>query len=168
MVKEKLLGLFRIYLVCVAGLVIIMVGIALSRHPFVPIRGFTALMPLLFGGIGAVVLFVIFVWIGVGVAVYHDAKQRGMEPLLWALVAMLVPYLLGLIAYLIVRHPLQSLCTSCRQPVSANDVYCKSCGVSLQVHCPACGRPSLPAARFCPHCGAPMGERPATAPTHIP
>ena len=80
-------------------------------------RGFPLILALLVSFFGALILIGIFVWVGIGIAVYHDAKKRGMEPLLWALVATLVPYLLGLIAYLIIRHPIQSFCPSCSQPI---------------------------------------------------
>ncbi len=161
MVKTKIIKLLQVYLVCVAALFIIMVGLSLSSHSFIRGSGFPMLAALAIWMIGSLVLLGIFTWIGIGIAVYYDAKQRGMEPLLWALVATLVPYLLGLIAYLIVRHPVQSACPSCGQAITLNDVYCRSCGGPVQAQCPSCGRPSAPAARFCPHCGTPMGDRPA-------
>ena len=39
----------------------------------------------------------------IAVYVYQDAKRRGMEPILWALVAAIVPWFIGLIIYLLVR-----------------------------------------------------------------
>ena len=39
----------------------------------------------------------------IGVYVYRDAERRDMNGLLWALVAVFVPSLIGLIIYLLVR-----------------------------------------------------------------
>ena len=39
----------------------------------------------------------------VGYYVYKDAKKRDMDAVLWTLVAVLVPSLIGLIIYLVVR-----------------------------------------------------------------
>ena len=167
MVKAKLMKLFHIYLISVAALFVVLVIVSLGRwvfpfgHHFPTLLRFPPLLPLAFAGIGAIFLLMIFVWIGIGVAVYYDAKQRGMEPLLWALVAMLIPYLLGLIAYLITRHPIQSVCPACGQSYTSNDVFCKQCGHAVQTKCPSCGRPASTTARFCPNCGTPLSEPPA-------
>jgi hypothetical protein len=160
MIKEKLLGLLHVYLMCVGGLFVIVLAFALlGRQVHMHYGGaFPMVAGPIFFLVGALILLFIFTWIGIGVAVYYDAKRRGMEPLLWALVATLIPYLLGLIAYLIVRHPVQSLCASCSQPYTPNDVYCKHCGTAVQAQCPSCGRPATSAARFCPQCGARMGD----------
>ena len=170
MVKAKLVKLFHIYLISVAALFVVLVMVAffarmfpLGYH-FPTLLRFPPLLPLAFGGIGAIFLLIIFVWIGIGVAVYYDAKQRGMEPLLWALVAMLIPYLLGLIAYLITRHPIQSVCPSCGQSYTSSDVFCKYCGHAVQTKCPSCGRPASTTARFCPNCGTPLAGPAAPSP----
>ena len=112
--------------------------------------------------IGSVLLVILFVWIGIGVFVYYDAKQRGMEPLLWALVAAFVPYLLGLIAYLVVRQPIQGTCPSCGRQFSAADVFCKHCGHAVQAQCSSCRRAMSAGARFCPSCGTGLNEAPGT------
>ncbi|MBZ5500167.1 MAG: zinc ribbon domain-containing protein [Acidobacteriia bacterium] len=160
MVKEKLLSLFRIYLLSAAALIAILV-LASAGQPLIHSRDFTLLAALVVGLIGSMALLVIFVWIGIGVIVYHDAKRRGMEPLLWALVATLIPYFLGLIAYLIVRHPIQSMCPACGQAFPVGEAFCRHCGQAVQAQCPSCGRPTAVGARFCPHCGSRMAEPPA-------
>ncbi len=99
--------------------------------------------------------FGIFLMIGIGIAVYQDAHKRSMEaPLVWALIAALGPYFLGLIVYLIIRKPIQSVCGSCAKPLGGTESFCPHCGQSLRSSCSSCERPVHASARFCPHCGA--------------
>lgn len=101
------------------------------------------------------VFFGIFLTIGIGIAVHRDARHRGMEaPLVWALIAALGPYFLGVIVYLIVRKPIQSQCGSCGKALGGIEGFCPHCGQSLQSSCSSCDRPVHATARFCPHCGA--------------
>jgi hypothetical protein len=150
--KKIFLILLTVY-VFIVGAVLIG-GLFLSRASGEPIF---SLAPLLV----ALVLLGVFFAIGIGVAVYHDAQQRGMEPLVWALVAALVPYFIGLIAYLVVRQPKSARCGGCGAPVIAGDSYCKVCGKRISPPCPACARPIDPSARFCQHCGANLDSPPA-------
>ncbi len=165
MIKSKLIRLLQVYLILVAAIVALTVTFMMIRYPFFPRMHFPRFgmgVPA-FIFLGAVGLAMLFVWIGIGVAVYYDAKQRGMEPLVWALVATLVPYFLGLIAYLIVRHPVQVVCGICGQPFTAADIFCKNCGHAVQAKCSSCGQPAAATARFCPHCGTPLAAPPAPA-----
>ncbi len=160
MIRSKLITLLQIYLILVAILVAFVIssrtiGRSFFFHfPFFP---FGRMEFAILGFVGLTLLFVCF---GIGVAVYYDARRRGMEPLLWALVAALVPYFLGLIAYLVVRHPLQSVCGFCGQPLSATDLFCKNCGHAVQAKCPSCGQPAVADARFCPRCGTSLASPP--------
>ena len=60
--------------------------------------------------------------------VYEDASRRMMPPVLWALVAILVPNLLGFLIYFAVRRPIAQPCAKCGQPVRANARFCSWCG----------------------------------------
>jgi hypothetical protein len=60
--------------------------------------------------------------------VYEDARRRVMPPVLWVLVAFLVPNLLGFLIYFAVRRPVAAPCTQCGQPVPANTRFCSWCG----------------------------------------
>jgi hypothetical protein len=60
--------------------------------------------------------------------VYEDARRRIMPPVLWTLVALLVPNLLGFLIYFAVRRPIAAPCTQCGQPVLANTRFCSWCG----------------------------------------
>ena len=110
--------------------------------------------PLILVPVSFLVLFFLHLMIGLGVFVYRDAKSRGMEPLLWALVAVLVPYFVGVIIYLIVRQQALAQCPSCGQRMTPGATYCPACGKPMRMVCQAC-KAAVPAgARFCPACGA--------------
>lgn len=156
MIRSKLIRLLQIYLILVAVIVAFVVGIRIIGRSFFFHFPFVPLGAIQFAIIAILGLLLLFAWIGLGVAVYYDAKRRGMEPLVWALVAALVPYLLGLIAYLIVRHPVQVVCAFCGQPLAGTDLFCKNCGHAVQPKCSSCGQPAAADARFCPHCGTPL------------
>jgi hypothetical protein len=60
--------------------------------------------------------------------VYVDAVRRGMPPIPWTALAVLVPNCVGFVLYFVLRKPI--------------------------LHpCPSCGRGVVPDAAFCPHCG---------------
>jgi hypothetical protein len=60
---------------------------------------------LLGGVICLIMLIPIIITIFIAIWVYKDAESRGMSGILWALVAIFVPYFIGLIIYLVVRKP---------------------------------------------------------------
>jgi hypothetical protein len=107
-------------------------------------------------------LVTLFIAIGLGMFVYRDAKERGMEPLLWALVAALVPYFVGLVVYLVVRGTRQVVCPSCGRH-SADSAFCPACGHPLRAACRSCGKPVRNGPAFCPHCGVRLGPESGTA-----
>lgn len=63
--------------------------------------------------------------------VFADARQRGMRPVLWVLVCILLPHLLGFLLYFVMRQPLASPCGHCGQPIPKGQRFCSWCG-SLQ------------------------------------
>jgi hypothetical protein len=93
-----------------------------------------SIIPLMF----IMVLFFI-IPVMIGVFVYRDASERGMNALLWTIVAVFVPSLIGLIIYLIFRENYSSLsCASCGERVRPEFVNCPSCGAGLKDKCPSC------------------------------
>lgn len=107
----------------------------------------------------ALILFSIFfllVPVLVGIFVYRDASDRGMNALLWTLVAVLVPGMLGLIVYLILREKQGDslLCGQCQKPVHASFNVCPHCGNELKGKCPSCGFPVESGYRNCPNCAS--------------
>ena len=71
--------------------------------------------------------------------VYTDAARRGMPPIPWTALAVVIPNCAGFVLYFVLRKPI--------------------------LHpCPACGRGVAPDAAFCPRCGQPqmnMGPQPS-------
>ncbi len=82
----------------------------------------------------------------------RDAKRRGMSPTLWTLVAILVPYLIGVMVYFILREPLAFDCPRCGVMVNARFNYCPACSCNLRPTCPQCKHDVREQDRFCPHC----------------
>lgn len=112
--------------------------------------------------LGPVVLifgFMVIIPIIIGVYVYRDATARGMNALLWTLVAMLVPSLVGVIIYLIVRENYSALsCANCGERVSSSFAACPSCGNPLKEKCPSCGAVVEPHYKVCPSCSATLNQ----------
>lgn len=101
----------------------------------------------------AIGLLMLFIAIGIGVFVWSDARRRGMEPVLWTLVAVLVPYFIGFVIYLTQRQPLRLPCPACGAAASEREAFCPACGQRMGNVCAGCQRPLVAGARFCPHCG---------------
>ena len=90
----------------------------------------------------------------VAVYVYRDANRRGMNAVLWMLIALLTPSLLGLIIYLLVRSNYSDLtCPNCNSPVEESYVVCPNCRTKLRPTCEVCSSPVQTTWKVCPHCG---------------
>jgi RNA polymerase subunit RPABC4/transcription elongation factor Spt4 len=100
-------------------------------------------MPCLMGG-----------WVLLVGYVNADAKRRGMNSLLWTLLAALVPNAIGFILFFVLREPLMRICSHCRAKVQPGFAFCPHCGAALSPACPACRRPVEPGWANCPYCGA--------------
>ncbi len=109
---------------------------------------------------GTALLFMI---VAIGRYVYVDSRARGMEPLLWTSIAMLVPFFIGLAAYHEARRLHHRVCPSCKKESGANSLFCESCGYCWGKECPSCHEVAGSAARFCPQCGTGISDtRPRT------
>jgi hypothetical protein len=64
--------------------------------------------------------------------VYRDAGRRGMPPVPWSLLTLLVPGAVGFIFYFIARHPLLPLCARCGRPLHPDQPGCPSCATSAR------------------------------------
>jgi hypothetical protein len=60
--------------------------------------------------------------------VYGDAQRRAMQSVLWVLVALFVPHLLGFLLYFVLRQPIASTCSHCGQTISIYQRFCSWCG----------------------------------------
>ena len=104
-----------------------------------------------------IALAVLTIPVLIGVYVYRDARRRGMNAVLWTLVAVIAPALVGFIIYLLVRNGYSDLeCPRCGAPVMEQYVVCPQCGAKLRPACPSCSGPIEPDWRVCPRCAAPL------------
>lgn len=95
----------------------------------------------------------------IGVYVYRDARRREMNGLLWALIAVLAPGLIGFLVYLLVRGNYADLnCPQCGTAVREDFVRCPKCGTKLRPACPNCAMPVEPGWVLCPRCTTPLEQ----------
>ena len=95
----------------------------------------------------------------IGVYVYRDAKRRGMNALVWTLIALFAPSLIGFIIYLLVRNSYSDLeCPRCQTTIKDEYVLCPKCGAKLRPFCPNCSAPVEPDWKVCPRCASPLEE----------
>ena len=96
----------------------------------------------------------------VGVYVYRDASSRGRNAVLWTLLAVLAPSLIGFIIYLLVRGSYSNLkCRVCGERLREGYMVCPGCGAKLRPSCPNCSAPVEPDWKLCPRCAAPLPEQ---------
>ena len=137
-------------------------NIVLARHLDAPPAWCRALMGLAAGIAGVCYLLLIGY-------VNRDARRRGMSPLLWTIVAILIPHGLGLILYFILRQPLHSTCPQCGNAVQTGFNFCPRCNYKLSPSCPQCQRLVGISDVYCPYCGASQrNQAPPEAPTKLP
>lgn len=91
--------------------------------------------------------------------VFGDARRRGMNHLLWTLLAIFIPNAIGIILYFILRDPVPVPCPACGAPASKGHAFCAGCGTAVRTACPACRQPVETGWRNCARCGATLTER---------
>ena len=104
-----------------------------------------ALMGLLVGAVVACYLLLIGY-------ITPDARRRGMSPVLWTLVAILVPNALGMVLYFILRQPIRSACPQCGSFVQSGFNFCPHCSHKLSPSCPKCQHMVTATDVYCPYC----------------
>ena len=93
----------------------------------------------------------------IGVYVFRDASSRGMNAVLWTLIAVIAPSLIGFIVYLLVRGNYSNLkCGACGANIREDFMICPACGAKLKPTCPNCSSPVEPDWKVCPRCAAPL------------
>ena len=60
--------------------------------------------------------------------VYADARRRGMPPVAWTALVVLVPNALGFVFYFVLRKPLVHSCSRCHADVPPDAAFCPRCG----------------------------------------
>jgi hypothetical protein len=93
--------------------------------------------------------------------VFGDARRRGMNHVLWTLLAIFIPNAIGVILYFILRDPVPVPCPSCAMPAKKGHAYCACCGAAVRAACPQCREPVEPGWRNCARCGTALGAVPA-------
>ncbi len=77
--------------------------------------------------------FVMISTIIISVWVYKDAKQRGLNALLWAILVFIIGNFGGLILYLLVgRTQNNVVCSKCNSTTSGNGIFCSTCGEKIE------------------------------------
>ncbi len=118
-------------------------------------------MNIIWGAFVSLIFFsvILIVPILIGVYVYRDATRRGMNALVWTLIALFAPSLIGFIIYLIVRSNYSDLeCPRCQTTIKDEYVLCPKCGAKLRPFCPNCSAPVEPDWKVCPRCASPLEE----------
>jgi len=82
-----------------------------------------------------------------------DARRRGMSALLWGLVALCVPYGMGILLYFILRQTRHASCPQCGYGVQAGFNFCPQCSYKLGLNCPQCQKVVGMNDVYCPYCG---------------
>lgn len=98
----------------------------------------------------------------------RDAKRRGMSPLLWTIVAIIIPNALGIIIYFVLRLPLRNNCPQCGHAIQGGFSFCPHCSYKLSPACPQCQRTVAGTDVYCPYCGTSLRAPAAPAPTPPP
>jgi len=65
--------------------------------------------------------------------VYGDAARRGMPPVPWAALTVMVPNGLGFVLYFLMRKPLGHPCSRCAGSVAGDAAFCPRCGQAQTV-----------------------------------
>ena len=60
--------------------------------------------------------------------VYADAVRRGMPPIPWTALAVLIPNCVGFVLYFLLRKPILHPCPSCGRGVAPDAAFCPRCG----------------------------------------
>jgi Double zinc ribbon len=141
---------------CVTGSIFLLPGI-LERDPkaVLVLSPFFLLTLIGVAFLGAYVLLVGYV--------FGDARRRGMNHVLWTLLAIFIPNAIGIILYFILRDPVPVPCPGCGAPARKGHAYCASCGAVVRPACPHCRQPVEPGWRNCAGCGGSLATGAATS-----
>src|SRR5271169_4177192 len=131
-------------------------NIALARQSNAPPVWSRPLLGILAGvGAGCYLLFIGYI--------NRDAKRRAMSPVLWTIVAVIIPNALGIILYFILRQPLRSACPQCGHAVQTEFNFCPRCSYKLSPSCPQCQRLVSVVDIYCPYCATSLRHQAAPA-----
>ncbi|HEY3839406.1 MAG TPA: zinc ribbon domain-containing protein [Bryobacteraceae bacterium] len=60
--------------------------------------------------------------------VYGDASRRGMHPIAWTALALLIPNGVGFVLYFLLRKPILRPCPACGSGIAPEAAFCPRCG----------------------------------------
>jgi hypothetical protein len=60
--------------------------------------------------------------------IYADAVRRGMPPVPWAALAVVIPNCIGFVLYFLLRKPILHPCPGCGRGVEPDAAFCPRCG----------------------------------------
>lgn len=104
--------------------------------------------------VSMVLIIMLIIMVAAAIFVYRDAKKRGMNAVVWALVAFFGPFLVGVIIYIICRTPLTDLrCSKCGAGLTESANECPECKSPVLTECPQCQFPVQKGWKSCPKCG---------------
>jgi hypothetical protein len=128
-VVPKALRTFAYALVCIAALSGLVLGFFertidhLPYNPLATVRGMGIGL-----GLGLFLAGLLATWLLSLGYVYGDAKRRSMRPVLWILIVILCPHLLGFLLYFVLRQPITTTCSGCGGKNSDTQRFCAWCG----------------------------------------
>jgi RNA polymerase subunit RPABC4/transcription elongation factor Spt4 len=137
------------WILAIIGFAAMQVVAQVVRQPDAPTSIVRALMGLLVGAVVACYLLLIGY-------VNRDAPRRGMSPVLWTFVVILIPNALGMVLYFVLRQPIRSACPQCGSFVQSGFNFCPHCSHKLGPSCPKCQHMVTATDVYCPYCGTPL------------
>jgi len=96
-----------------------------------------------------------FFQIIVGIFVYKDSKNRGMNPVLWTIIVIFIPNLFGLLTYLIIRSQSSNLINAINTISVENKIEHNNINNNSEANynlCQTCGRELNKSEEKCPYC----------------
>ena len=100
--------------------------------------------------------------------VNRDAGRRGMNRILWTVLAIFIPNALGIVLYFVLRKPRTLHCPQCGAVVEPGFGFCPRCRCHLKSVCPQCQRSVNAGDKFCPYCAADLGTSGTTVSAPFP
>ncbi len=100
--------------------------------------------------------FIIGVYTVLGIVIYKDAKAYEMPAAMWTAVALLVPNMIGVIIYLVVRSSKEKnvYCSNCNTKVEKDYNICPKCKGVFEEVCQVCNKAIKEEQMICPYCGS--------------
>ena len=110
--------------------------------------------------IGIILVFAIGLYTAIGIVIYRDAKAHGMPAGMWTAAAILIPNLIGVIIYLVVRSTKEKdmYCSNCNAPVEKDYNICPQCKGVFEEMCKVCNKAIKEGQTTCPYCGSEIGR----------